>query len=64
MLELRPECETCAAELPHDAKNAMICSYECTFCSDCVTNKFNGKCPNCGGNLEQRPTRIAAAVNS
>ncbi|MGI9199878.1 MAG: DUF1272 domain-containing protein [Woeseiaceae bacterium] len=58
MLELRPNCENCGAELPHDSANAMICSFECTFCSDCVSNVLGGKCPNCGGNLERRPTRI------
>jgi hypothetical protein len=36
----------------------MICSYECTFCSACAQGKLEGKCPNCGGVLERRPTRL------
>ena len=28
---------------------ARICSYECTFCADCVENKLHNVCPNCGG---------------
>ncbi|WP_445785552.1 DUF1272 domain-containing protein [Sphingorhabdus sp.] len=29
----------------------MICSYECTFCTSCLTVPLNGHCPNCGGDL-------------
>ena len=36
MLELRPNCEWCDRDLPPDALDAMICTYECTFCADCV----------------------------
>jgi hypothetical protein len=35
----------------------MICSFECTFCRDCVDNKLGGRCPNCGGNFVPRPIR-------
>jgi hypothetical protein len=35
----------------------MICSFECTFCRDCVTDKLKGICPNCGGNFVPRPIR-------
>lgn len=35
----------------------MICTFECTFCIDCVTNVLHNVCPNCGGELEKRPTR-------
>ena len=57
MLELRPSCECCNKDLPPDATDAMICTYECTFCADCVEHKLHGVCPNCGGGLEARPAR-------
>ena len=37
----------------------MICSFECTFCRDCVDTRLGGRCPNCGGNLVARPIRPA-----
>lgn len=55
MLELRPNCETCDRDLPPDSVDARICSFECTFCSDC----HGATCPNCGGELMRRPTRAA-----
>jgi hypothetical protein len=51
MLELRPSCECCDADLPPSATNAMICTFECTFCRDCVENRLKGVCPNCGVNF-------------
>jgi hypothetical protein len=57
MLALRPNCESCDADLPPDAPNARICSYECTFCVECVENVLRNVCPNCGGNLVPRPIR-------
>lgn len=57
MLSLRPTCENCNKALPPDAAEAMICSYECTFCYDCVTEILHNVCPNCGGNFVQRPIR-------
>ncbi|HHN8542568.1 DUF1272 domain-containing protein [Citrobacter cronae] len=51
MLELRPNCECCDKDLPPESKEAYICSFECTFCIDCVTQRLNGQCPNCGGEL-------------
>ncbi|MEQ1941025.1 DUF1272 domain-containing protein [Mesorhizobium sp. VNQ89] len=62
MLDLRPNCECCDRDLPPDASNAMICTFECTFCTDCATGKLGGYCPNCGGNLVARPIRPAAAL--
>jgi hypothetical protein len=35
----------------------MICSYECTFCRDCVDNILENVCPNCGGGFCARPIR-------
>ena len=57
MLELRPVCENCGKKLPNESSEAMICTYECTFCHDCVTNILHNICPNCGGGFEKRPTR-------
>lgn len=59
MLELRPNCECCDRDLPPDSSAAMICTFECTFCRDCATGVLGGICPNCGGNLVQRPVRPA-----
>ncbi|MBO0612352.1 DUF1272 domain-containing protein [Thiothrix fructosivorans] len=56
MLELRPSCENCNKPLPPHATDAMICSFECTFCSDCVSLLGN-TCPNCGGGFVPRPIR-------
>jgi len=58
MLELRPNCECCNRDLPPDAE-ARICSFACTFCADCATRVFNGRCPNCGGELVRQPVRPA-----
>jgi uncharacterized protein len=58
MLTLKSNCENCLKPLPHDSDEAMICSYECTFCADCVEHILNQKCPNCDGNFEKRPKRI------
>jgi len=57
MLALRPNCELCDADLPPGAPNARVCSYECTFCADCVENVLRNVCPNCGGELVRRPIR-------
>lgn len=58
-LELRPNCEYCDRDLPIDASDARICTYECTFCADCVDNILFNVCPNCGGGFVQRPIRPA-----
>ncbi|HEX8378324.1 MAG TPA: DUF1272 domain-containing protein [Pedobacter sp.] len=57
MLELRPVCENCNKTLPNESVEAMICTFECTFCSDCVNNILSNVCPNCGGGFEKRPIR-------
>ncbi len=57
MLELRPTCENCNKLLPPEATEARICTYECTFCADCVSTVLNNVCPNCGGGFEKRPVR-------
>ena len=62
LLELRPNCEHCDRDLPPGSTDAMICTFECTFCRDCVQDVLKGVCPNCGGNLERRPVRPAEAL--
>jgi hypothetical protein len=61
MLELRPTCENCNRPLAPNATDAMICTYECTFCRDCVDAVLSNVCPNCGGGFERRPVRPAHA---
>lgn len=56
-LELRPNCEYCDRDLPPDALEARICTYECTFCATCVETKLFNVCPNCGGGFSPRPVR-------
>lgn len=60
-LELRPNCEYCDKDLAPDATEARICSYECTFCADCVETRLRNVCPNCGGGFVPRPIRPATA---
>jgi hypothetical protein len=57
MLELRPTCENCNKPLPPNSTEARICTYECTFCADCVDNILKNVCPNCGGGFVPRPIR-------
>jgi hypothetical protein len=59
MLELRPICENCATDLPPAAPDAMICSFECTFCRQCVDTVLFDVCPNCAGGFSPRPIRPA-----
>jgi hypothetical protein len=57
MLQLRPNCECCDRDLPPQSRDALICTFECTFCVDCAETRFAGTCPNCGGDLVRRPIR-------
>jgi hypothetical protein len=57
MLEIRPTCEHCNKALPFDSGEAMVCTFECTFCRECVDDLLMKVCPNCGGNFTQRPIR-------
>ena len=59
MLKLKPNCEYCDRDLPPAAPDARICSYECTFCADCVEQHLHNVCPNCGGGFASRPIRPA-----
>ncbi|WP_299250667.1 DUF1272 domain-containing protein [uncultured Lacinutrix sp.] len=57
MLEIRPTCEHCNKALPFDSKEAVICTFECTYCASCAAGLFKNVCPNCGGDFTQRPKR-------
>ena len=59
MLKLKPNCECCDVDLPPESLEARMCTYECTFCRDCAETRFEGFCPNCGGELVRRPVRPA-----
>ena len=62
MLELRPNCENCDRDLPPHSAEARICTFECTYCADCVDGPLGGVCPGCGGNLTARPIRTPAML--
>ena len=62
MLLIKPNCECCDGDLPPASKEAWICSFECTFCSNCVMSRLHGVCPNCAGELVRRPVRSPEAL--
>lgn len=64
MLKLRPNCECCDVDLPGDSSDALICSFECTFCRACNDQHFHDQCPNCGGRLSPRPPRSGQALKN
>ena len=64
MLNLKPNCECCDKDLPPEALDARMCTFECTFCADCTDNHFDHICPNCGGELVRRPVRPAEMLKS
>lgn len=59
MLEIKPICENCGKPLPNSSDEAMICTFECTFCKECINEILFNVCPNCGGGFEKRPVRPA-----
>ena len=62
MLAMRPDCERCGRDLPPGSADALICSFECTFCRTCAETALAELCPNCGGELRSRPTRADALL--
>ncbi len=58
-LTLKPNCVCCNRDLPNGDPRARICTFECTFCAECVERRLGHCCPNCGGDLVLRPTRPA-----
>ena len=61
MLELRPNCELCDCDLPPDSAQARICTYECTYCANCVETILENVCATCGGGFAPRPVRPKTA---
>ena len=61
MLTLRPNSECRDRDLPPESGEAMICSYECSFCRRCVDTVLANVCPNCGGGFQPRPIRPRTA---
>jgi hypothetical protein len=64
MLLLKPNCESCGRDLPPNSLDAMICSFECTFCRRCAEVILHNICPNCGGGFEKRPIRTQASLEA
>jgi hypothetical protein len=62
MLDIRPNCECCNADLPNESMDARICTFECTFCAHCADERLANVCPNCGGELVRRPRRPASKL--
>lgn len=63
-LELRPNCECCDRNLPPDSQEAYICTFECTYCLGCASNRLAFICANCDGELARRPVRPPARLVS
>ena len=62
MLEIRPNCEHCGKDLPNTSTEAMICSFECTYCKECALELFENVCPSCGGGFVSRPIRPSKMI--
>ncbi len=62
MLEIRPNCEHCNKSLSNTSTEAMICSFECTYCRKCAITIFENVCPSCAGNFVPRPIRPSKMV--
>ena len=62
MLEIRPNCEHCNKDLPNTSTEAMICSFECTYCKTCAIEIFENVCPSCSGNFVERPIRPSKMI--
>jgi len=60
-LLMKTECEKCA-ETIQETEIAYICVHECTFCQDC-TEDMGHTCPNCGGELVQRPRKTGTVIS-
>ena len=61
MLIMHPDCQRCGTDLPADEGGAFICSLEGTFCAPCA-DALDERCPDCGGELLDRPTRTGKAL--
>ncbi len=63
MLDIRPNCEHCGKDLPNTSTEAMICSFECTYCKTCALEIFENVCPSCSGNFVNRPIRPSKMID-
>ena len=63
MLIMKPNCECCDRDLDPTSDDASICSFECTWCSECA-DRLGGTCPKCGGALVPRPPRDATLLQA
>ena len=63
MLTMKPNCECCDRDLDPAGSDALICSFECTWCAACAAHQ-DGTCPNCGGVLVARPPRRAELLEA
>ncbi|NGX97155.1 MAG: DUF1272 domain-containing protein, partial [Candidatus Afipia apatlaquensis] len=36
MMKLKPKCGCCDKDLPPESREAVICTFECTFCAACA----------------------------
>jgi hypothetical protein len=61
-LKMKGSCEKCGVTLTASGV-ACICSFECTSCANCA-EQMNAVCPNCGGELVQRPRRQDGSTSS
>jgi hypothetical protein len=62
MLEIRPTCEHFNTSLPFDSQEEMMCTFEWTYCKNCLESVLQHVCPNCGGSFSQRPIRPEALL--
>ena len=63
MLDNRPTCEHCNKNLPNTSTEAMICTFECTYCKTCALEIFENVCPTCAGNFVERPIRPSKMID-
>jgi hypothetical protein len=49
-------------DLPPSAADAMICTFECTFCRDCIENRLKGRVPQLRGQFCAAPGAAAASA--
>lgn len=59
MLLMKEKWEHCQKALKQNSMEAMISSYECNYCKECVETVLNRICPNCAGDFQPRPTRVS-----
>ena len=62
MLEIRPNCEHCNKDLSNTSTEAMIYTFECTYCKTCALEVFENVCPSCAGNFVNRPIRTLKMI--